>query len=232
MANNKQYQTDPTQIAFLSNKKTLVAACDYLQPPDLNGDPDKCPASLHARYSRIKIHVTDFEKNPSVFLSFNLDPSEIRLLYQKISMLTMTEREFSWAVTKNYGAFGSDRMEIFNITRVPLRNGEKAKYPWTISISTGTSAKNSGKFQSEKSARKLLSDDEMQRFFGDIVAYISVWEMTFGAPFIRNVIEPYKKERKEMQKKAREDARKGKSGGQYSEAQQAPSYGDFDDEIL
>ena len=63
MANNKQYQTDPTQIAFLSNKKTLVAACDYLQPPDLNGDPDKCPASLHARYSRIKINVADFEKD-------------------------------------------------------------------------------------------------------------------------------------------------------------------------
>lgn len=233
MENNKPYQTDITQIAFISNKKTLIAACDYLQAPDLQGEPDKCPASLHARYSRIKINVTDFEKNPTVFLSFNLDPSEIRLLYQKICMITMTEREFSWGVTKNYAAFGSDRMEVFNITRAPLRNGEKAKYPWTISISTGTASKNGGKFQSEKSARKLLSDDEIQRFFGDIMAYISVWEMTLGAPFIRNVIEPYKAKRREKQLQARfESKRNHQSGRQQNGFEQPAAASDFDDEPL
>lgn len=234
MENNKQYRTDPSQIAFLSNRKTLVAACDYLQPPDLNGDPDKCPASLHARYSRIKINVTDFEKNPTVFLSFNLDPSEIRLLHQKICMITMTEREFEWGVTKNYGTFGSDRMDMISISRKPLRNGQKANYPWSISISSGKTAADK-KFQPEKSARKLLSDDEIQRFFGDIMAYISVWEMTFGAPFIRNVIEPYKAKRKEEQEQARRNAREAQpaAGGQYGySTQQAPSYDEFDDEPL
>ena len=62
--NEKRYDTDVTQIAFITNRKTLVAACDYLQDPDLDGDPDKCPSSLHARYSRIKINVTNFDKEP------------------------------------------------------------------------------------------------------------------------------------------------------------------------
>ena len=33
--NEKRYDTDVTQIAFITNRKTLVAACDYLQAPDL-----------------------------------------------------------------------------------------------------------------------------------------------------------------------------------------------------
>lgn len=36
--NEKRYDTDVTQIAFITNRKTLVAACDYLQAPDLDGD--------------------------------------------------------------------------------------------------------------------------------------------------------------------------------------------------
>lgn len=99
---NKAKQVDVSQIAFITNRKTLIAACDYLQAPDLNGDPDKCPASLHARYSRIKLVLTDFEKEPSVVLSYNLDPSEIRLLYQKICMLTMTD---GLMVVHNQGFF-------------------------------------------------------------------------------------------------------------------------------
>lgn len=108
-------------------------------------------------------------------------------------MLSMTERDYAWSTTKDFSSFGSNRMEAVKITRQPKRNDQKVKYPWTISITVGTSA--NGKFQPEKSAKKFLSDDEIQKFFGDIAAYISVWEMTFGAPFIRNVIEPYKAKR-------------------------------------
>ena len=212
---NKAKQVDVSQIAFITNRKTLIAACDYLQAPDLNGDPDKCPASLHARYSRIKLVLTDFEKEPSVVLSYNLDPSEIRLLYQKICMLTMTERDYGWSTTKDFSSFGSNRMEAIKITRQPKRNDQKVNYPWTISITVGASA--NGKFQPEKSAKKFLSDDE-------------IWEMTFGAPFIRNVIEPYKAKRREDQR-ARARAKNGQSGSsQY--ASTAPDYGSFDDDPL
>lgn len=190
----KNTKPDVSQIAFITNQKTLIAACDYLQPPDLNGDPDKCPASLHARYSRIKLILTDFESNPSVFLTYNLDPSEIRLLHEKIGMLTMTERNFDWSTTKDFSSFGNNWMEVFRITRMPMRNNQKAKYPWAISIRAGTSE--NGKFKAEQEVRKFLSDDEIQKFFIDIVAYLNVWEMTHGAPFIRNVIEPYKAERR------------------------------------
>ena len=225
---NKAKQVDVSQIAFITNRKTLIAACDYLQAPDLNGDPDKCPASLHARYSRIKLILTDFEKEPSVVLSYNLEPSEIRLLYQKICMLTMTERDYVWSTTKDFSSFGSNRMEAIKITRQPKRNDQKVNYPWTISITVGASA--NGKFQPEKSAKKFLSDDEIQKFFGDIAAYISVWEMTFGAPFIRNVIEPYKAKRREDQR-ARARAKNGQSGSsQY--APTAPDYDSFDDDPL
>lgn len=225
--NEKRYDTDVTQIAFLSNRKTLVAACDYLQPPDLDGDPDKCPASLHARYSRIKINVTDFDKEPSVFLSYNLEPSEIRLLYQKICMLNMTDREFEWGTTKDFSSFGSNRMEMIKVTRQPKRNNQRVNYPWTIAITAGTSA--GGKFQPEKSVKKFLSDDEIQKFFGDILAYISVWEITLGAPLIRNTIEPYKARRREEQK-TRAKAKRQSGGNSYPP--EAPDFEEFEDEPL
>mgnify|MGYP000032968673 CR=1 FL=1 len=225
---NKVQEVNISQIAFISNRKNLIAACDYLQAPDLHGDPDKCPASLHARYSRIKLILTDFEKEPSVVMSYNLEPSEIRLLYQKICMLNMTERSFEWSVTKDFSSFDSNRMQIINITRQSKRNDQKFNYPWTISIAVGTFIDK--KFQPKKSAKKYLSDDEIQKFFGDIVSYISVWEMTFGAPFIRNVIEPYKAKRRE-EIIARAKAKKGQSGSsQY--APTAPDYDGFDDDPL
>lgn len=193
---DKQTITDISQIAFISNQKTLMAACDYLQTPDPNSDSDKCPASLHARYSRIKLILTDFEKNPSVILTYNLKPSEIRLLYEKIRVLTMTERTFDWSTTKDFSSFGSNHAAVFRMVREPMRNNQKANYPWSVSIRTGTTE--NGKFKPAQNVRKFLSDDEILKFFIDIVTYLNVWEITHGAPFIRNVIDPYKEQRKKM----------------------------------
>lgn len=171
--------------------------------------------------------MTDFDKEPSVFLSYNLEPSEIRLLYQKICMLNMTDREFEWGTTKDFSSFGSNRMEMIKVTRQPKRNDQKVNYPWTIAITAGTSA--GGKFQPEKSVKKFLSDDEIQKFFGDILAYISVWEITLGAPFIRNTIEPYKARRREEQK-ARAKAKRQSGGNSYPP--EAPDFEEFEDEPL
>jgi len=210
----KQYDTDLSQIAFITNRKQLVSACDYLQVTDLEDEfPDKCPASMHARYSRIKIMVTNFDVNPTVCVNFNVKPSEIRLLFEKVKLTSISDRPFEWKQIKDMKLVGGEGTESITIKRVQaMKDGkEVVGYPWSFAIAQNVGGE-------KKFAAKSVSDDEMFQFLGDIVAYINVWEMTFGAPLIRKVIEPFKEKRSEDIKAAREAKKSGATGGSYNNA--------------
>jgi hypothetical protein len=183
----EQKRNDFSQIAFITNQKNLISACDALELADIR--KDKSPAGIHARYSRIKITVTDFSNKPSTILSFYLKPTEIRRLYWQARVIK-GPKEFSVAWQKKKNRKGKVVAESMSVTHEPWRNKEKqerSNYPWRVSISSGEYPKGSSKPVYDKRVLKLLSDDEFEDFFGSVVSYLNAWETIIGAPLIKDI---------------------------------------------
>jgi hypothetical protein len=231
---NGTHNVDATQIAFITNQKTLIAACDSLQAPDFNNPKDKSPASLHAKYSRIKINVTDFSKTPTVFMCFYLQPQEICALYDDAKKVKGTAQEYKWGSQKKKEQGGKTTAEAITVARNPYRDAEKtvvSNYPWTIKISHGTYPNGpNDKPNYDKNAYKMLSDVEFVGFLCSIVRYMSAWEVVMGAPIIKRI---------DAIKKARHDNRDGAAPPHNTAPQPANAPAgsnappnDFDDEPL
>ncbi len=238
---DEKNKVDPTQIAFITNQKPLIAACDSLQAPDFGNPKDKSPASLHAKYSRIKINVTDFSKTPSVFMSFYLQPQEICALYDDARMVKGTMSEYKWGSSKKKEFGGKTTAEAITVARNPYRDAEKttvSTYPWTIKISHGTYPNGpNGKPNYDKHAYKMLNDAEFVGFLCSIVRYMSAWEVVMGAPAIKR-IDALKKERRNNRDDD-DDAPPNNAPPQgnvqqpaYASAGRAANPNDFDDDPL
>lgn len=201
---NEKKPADPAQIAFVTNNKTLVAACDNLQVADRNDYDDKSPSGIHSRHSTIQINVTDFSKAPSVFVSHYLKPHVIRRL-QRMVFVTTGHRAVEWASDKEKTKSGMQILEKLVISRDPYhhtfdgkqkvyfedkKNPDQkvlANYPWKISISAGKRKSGTQDTFQYSRAFKQLTDDEIQDFFSAIVCFMEVWEVTFGAPLLREL---------------------------------------------
>lgn len=182
-----QSKNDIAQIAFITNQKNLISACDALELADIR--KDKSPAGIHAKYSRIKITVTDFSIKPSTILSFYLKPAEIRRLYWQARVIKGA-KEFSVSWQKKKERKGKIVAESMTISHEPWRNKEKqerSNYPWKINISAGEYQNGSNKPFYDKRVFKVLSDDEFEDFFSAIVAYLHAWEAIVGAPLVNDI---------------------------------------------
>lgn len=239
MPSEKRFDIDPTQIAFISNRKTLIAACDALKLPVIGNGRDKTPASLHGKYSRIRINVNDFDKEPSVFVSFNLNPAEVRRVLSKVRMINMGMKDYAMNWTKRIETDHGVLAEALSIFRRPYVNEAKtetANYPWTVKIQAGGYPDKGLKSKPNytKTACKLLSDNEIEDFFATAVNYIDKWEI-FNTGELLSAIGVVKKEREEERKKYRDSLRSGAGEAPGSGGYSAPppsSDFDFADEPL
>jgi hypothetical protein len=183
----QQNRNEISQIAFITNQKNLVSACDALELADIG--KDKSPAGIHTKYSRIKITVTDFSNKPSTILSFYLKPAEVRRLYWQARVVKGT-KDFSVSWQKKKDRKGKVIAESMTISHEPWRNKEKQErfhYPWRINISSGEYPKGLSKPVYDKRVFKLLSDDEFEDFLSTVVAYLNAWETVVGAPLLKEI---------------------------------------------
>ena len=176
----KEYdKIDYSQITYMTNRKTLISACDSLELPDFNDEKEKSFSNIHGRYSRIKICVTDFSASPSVFVRFFLTPAQIRRIHRQ-TMIAKGKTEFSVKWIKKAS---KPVTETLIITREPFKidaSGNKttvaASHPWKFRISVG-----------EKAATKMLTDEEAEDFFTTIVTYLNAWETAMAPAHITKV---------------------------------------------
>lgn len=178
---------DISQITVIMNKKTLAAACDALELANI--ERDKSPAGIHGKYSRIKLCVFDFSKNPSILLNFYLKPTEIRRLYWQ-ARVVKGNKEYSVAWQKKKERKNMVVAECMVIAHEPWMDKEKktlSRYPWKIGIATGEYKNGSSKPVYDKRAEKRLSDDEFEDFLCAIVTYLNAWETIAGAPLLKEI---------------------------------------------
>ena len=172
-------------------------------------------ANLHARgddvredgskvRSNIGVFLRDFSNgkgDKSRYAEANIAPSQARLIFDfaKETMFQYLSREIfsSSKIFGNTDHEGRATMVIFRISReqADQSSGEVKKYPWTVEINSGTAVKitnsngsayaKGGTFQSKTRVTASLSDQDFYTAFAEIVAYIEVWEVTFGAKLLR-----------------------------------------------
>lgn len=179
------YEKDTSQIALISNQKTLVAAYDSLGLADIG--KDKSPSGIHSKYSRIKICVIDFSKKPSIYLNFFLKPAEIRRIYWQ-SRIVKGGKEYKIYWAKKKEKQGKIIAETMTISHEPWVDDDKSiasNYPWKIYIATGEYKNGPASPTYDKKCFKRLSDDEFGDFFSIIVSYLNAWETIIGAPLIK-----------------------------------------------
>ena len=176
-------ENELSQIAFNTNRKTLIAACDYLE---LATPDDKSPAGLHAGYSRIRLTVTDFAGEKPTFLTFFLKPEEIRRLLGDVRwhrQMELLERKVpykqEWA--KKKPKEGKVVAEALSISYEPSMG-----VPWKISIADGFYASEDAKSPTyTRKAAKFLTAIEFEDFLCKIVTYLDNWEIVIGAPYMK-----------------------------------------------
>jgi len=186
MSETTYEKNEPSQVAFITNNKTLLSACDYLE---LATSDDKCPAGLHAGYSRIRLAVTDFSKEPSVYLTFHLKPEEIRRLHTDVQFHRQMKLlgkaapyQADWHKKKpKEGKICAEALSISYESEMSV--------PWKIKISSGFYASDAmnAKASYNKFTQKFLTDIEFEDFLCKIVTYLTNWESVVGAPYMRDL---------------------------------------------
>jgi len=191
------YKTSNKLLAF-SDRMNVATAMNY--------------ATLHSKgedgeigrriYSTIGILASDFSAgkgDANKRAEANISPSEARYIFAKIQAGIGHLTEIIFESSKIFGnadAQGYAPMRILKIARQHTdQAGEVKKYPWTISVSNGRAIKvmgqngssyaKGGTYQSQKEVMINLNDQDFYCLMTEVIAFIDVWEVTFGAKVIR-----------------------------------------------
>lgn len=149
--------------------------------------------------SNLKFTAIETGTGDSKMVSFNVAPSDIRLLLFKLERLR--QPEFAWSSDRLH-AFNKDNegrcpMYRMSINRIPKDGkGEAYRSPWFIKIQEGTAIpfeSDSGSIMAKKgswsektSVTVMLSDDEYYRCLSTCVRGIELWEEAYAVPHIRS----------------------------------------------
>ena len=190
--------------------KSLLEFSDKMNPASVNNF-----ANLHARgddigadgrkiRSNIGILVLDYSQgkgSATKRAEANVSPAQARYIFER--MRTAMEQCQTVTIFESSKIFGTPDqngyapMTLFQIYRQQVdQNGEVKKYPWTIAVDNGRAIKvtnangsayaKGGTFQSGGKIQVSLSDQDFYIALSDVVSYISVWEVAFGAKLIRD----------------------------------------------
>jgi len=175
-----------SQIAFNTNNKTLISACDSLS---LATAEDKCPAGIHSKYSRVRIAVTDFSREKSDYLTFHLKPEEIRRIYKDVQFHRQmkllgkaAQYQVGWQKKK-------PREDKILAEAMTISYEAEMGIPWKIKISAGffDGPGMKAKATYNRHVQKFLTDMEFEDFLCKIVSYLDAWETVIGATYMRDL---------------------------------------------
>lgn len=163
-------QQQRTQLFVVKTDKRVFEALDGLN----FGNP---------KFSKIQLGMVDHEKNPSVYVSHNVDPDVMKVLAHEI-LNGGFDAMFPSGYTEYKGTANSKREDgkpesrVLKISkRKSSKPGEVIRYPWTVQINVGP-GKVVGEGAvtpdgvAEKSVNMLLSDMDMKRFAVTVLDHI------------------------------------------------------------
>ena len=148
--------------------------------------------------STLKFTAIEKDGANSKIVSFNLSPTDVRLLFFKFERLRNSE--FEWTADRlhayNKSADGRCPMNRMSISRIPNNSkGEPYRSPWFIKIQNGTAIPvemdtgsimaKKGSWKEEVTVTVMLSDDDYFRCLSTCVRAIELWEQAYAIPHIR-----------------------------------------------
>jgi len=154
-----------TQVFVLKTDKRVFEAIDNLD--------------TNPRFSKIKLNLVDYEKNPSVMVSHSVNPDAM-----KVVALDILSGNFSAnGYTEYKGTAQSKRPDGKPEARVlRIQKNDPAKYriPYSVTIEVGEGVvigQGAVKMvQKEQSVTVFLSEFDMKRFAVSVLDYIRAWE--------------------------------------------------------
>lgn len=152
-----------TQVFVLKTDKRVFEAIDNLD--------------TNSRFSKIKLNLVDYEKNPSVMVSHSVNPDAM-----KVVALDILSGNFN-GYTEYKGTAQSKRPDGKPEARVlRIQKNDPAKYriPYAVTIEVGEGevvGQGAVKMvQREQSVTIFLSEFDLKRFAVSVLDYIRAWE--------------------------------------------------------
>jgi hypothetical protein len=152
-----------TQVFVLKTDKRVFEAIDNLD--------------TNSRFSKIKLNLVDYEKNPSVMVSHSVNPDAM-----KVVALDILSGNFN-GYTEYKGTAQSKRPDGKPEARVlRIQKNDPAKYriPYAVTIEVGEGevvGQGAVKMvQREQSVTVFLSEFDLKRFAVSVLDYIRAWE--------------------------------------------------------
>lgn len=204
---------DIRQISVFKNNKSVVELMNKLH---ITTPGQGC--RLHKEGERNKdnsligINLVDYLSDPSVFVSDNITPSQLKELYYE-AILKRVKYDFN-----SSKIFGEPDKNGFCTTRIMHISRQKGyeqngkfiekTYPWTITIengkavkavnqNTGGSSIKKGTYRREKVASAILSDSDFFALLDKAVRFVEAWETAYSSKFIMDTITAIKDAEKE-----------------------------------
>lgn len=148
--------------------------------------------------STLKFTAIEKDGDNSKIVSFNLSPSDVRLLLFKLERLRSST--FEWAADRlhAYNKSGDGRCPMYrmSISRIPANSkGESYRSPWFVKIQNGTAIPiemdtgsimaKKGSWKEDESVTVMLTDEDYFRCLSTCVRAIELWEEAYAIPHIR-----------------------------------------------
>ena len=152
-----------TQVFVLKTDKRVFEAIDNLD--------------TNPRFSKIKLNLVDYEKNPSVMVSHSINPDAM-----KVVALDILAGTFS-GYTEYKGTANSKRPDgkpEARVLRIQKNDPSKFRIPYSITIEVGAGeviGQGAVKMvQKEQSVTLMISEFDLKRFAVSVLDYIRAWE--------------------------------------------------------
>lgn len=223
----EQMAGDIRQISVFINNKSVVELMNklHITTPGkgcrLHNEGDR-----NSNNSLIGINLVDYSVDPSVFVSDNITPSQLRELYYEA---ILKRDDYKFNTSKIFGEPDKDgycttRIMRINRQRSYVQNGRtiEKNYPWTITVEngkgikainqyTGGSSIKKGTYIREKAASAVLSDGDFFALFDKAVRFVEAWEAAYAPKFIAATIDAIAKADKEWQSRGQDGPDTGQS---------------------
>jgi hypothetical protein len=190
-----KYQTNKKLIAF-TDKLVLATVEQYATIHSAGGKSGNFP-------SRIGVNLLDYSKgtgDKTIQLAVNLSVQDIAWLNENIKKVVWTNGSFEWNQSKiqavKKGSDGRAPVTSIKINRSPKdAQGNVKNLQWYVNIANGTGIPQEtstggimcgkGTFQKISEAFINLRDEDIYKCFYDVVAYINLWQLSYGIPNIK-----------------------------------------------
>ena len=199
--------TNPRQMSIVTTNKAVVELMNKLkmatpgQGSHLHRYNEDTATGGKQGKSLIGINLVDYASSPSIFVQDNLEPSQVKELYNE-AIMKRNNYTFSGSGQKIFGEPDKDGFSFVRVLRISrqgsFKQGDRVvtkTYPWKIAIEngrgikiktkTGGTACKEGSYKKEKSAEINLSDGDFFALLDQAYTYLIAWENYVAHSFIR-----------------------------------------------